>query len=326
LSAKTIQIQNNMSVFEYLQWFWRAVLPYLGFAGMLASAALQISGYTNPKLAKILFFVSALILAIPLVTAPPWRRVGHYAIEHRTVAIILVTIVGALLSAAGAVVFLPSKQVGTAQTPIAESPPPKLEVATPAPSTTATAPPPSVTQSQSEKESEKTRAAREVAERWRLTSTLPYEEEMREQIRQGYQTICDKIAAKFPEYGPKKTWAEHEVRQVVTSVWFEPGLGFSEAPGLPKNSIWSGVRIEVRFKATASISFDYRSIILLGKSPNGAEVVALTSDVEKKNEVSWTVLSEGGSASANEALIVSAINQELDRLTDKITQDIKALQ
>ena len=95
------------------QFVWKTVLPYAGVAGMIASVALQISDYRNPKLAKILFVVSALVLLVPLLIGLPWPRIRQYAVENRVVSIITITLLGALVSAGAAIVFLPSKKSAT---------------------------------------------------------------------------------------------------------------------------------------------------------------------------------------------------------------------
>src|SRR5436309_8931339 len=94
---------------EIIQFIIRAVLPYMGIAGMIASVALQISGYKNPQLAKILFGISALVLLVPLIISCPWRQIGQIAVEHRLLSIIGISLTGMLLFGGAAIVFLPSK-------------------------------------------------------------------------------------------------------------------------------------------------------------------------------------------------------------------------
>ena len=98
------------AVSNIVQFVWKTLLPYLGLAGMIASVALQISGYRNQQLAKILFVLSALILLVPLFITLPWLKLKHFFIDHRIVSIILIGIIGGLISAGAATVFLPLKK------------------------------------------------------------------------------------------------------------------------------------------------------------------------------------------------------------------------
>jgi hypothetical protein len=155
-------------------------------------------------------------------------------------------------------------------------------------------------------------AAEEAAEHYRRTSATLKKDE----IRQGYATLCDRIADRIG----LKSWAP--VNQLTRMI--DTNLGDAEAFGraeteLPGSALVA-LRVLVAFETPRERPM-YMSYVFIGRTTHGDEVVAMLNESRE-----WSILSKASQGRADhEELLTQIVKRVLQRLTERIAPDIRRL-
>ena len=162
--------------------------------------------------------------------------------------------------------------------------------------------------------------AQEAIEHYRRTSQTLRKEE----IRKGYRQFCDKIVAKFSNQVTKGDQQQNELYRMVDTVDWMNGPCDQATKEFPGTS-WAGIRVVVDFRSLDQHIRD-ESYVAIGRTPDGKEVVGLMTygRTHIPYDKYWKVLSDSAK-SDHEKIMYDAAQQELQRLTDGIIPDIKAL-
>jgi len=153
--------------------------------------------------------------------------------------------------------------------------------------------------------------AEEAAEHYRQTSPTLKKEE----IRQGYKTICDRIADRFG----LRVWApvNHVTKMVATNLGDVDAFARAEME-LP-GSVLVAVRVLVAFQTPRERPM-YMSYVFIGRRGDGDEIVALFNESRE-----WSLLAGPENSADHERVLRETAAHQLDRLTDKIAGDIRRL-
>jgi hypothetical protein len=179
-------------------------------------------------------------------------------------------------------------------------------------------PPPTPTSSPQTARNEKERAIRDAVEHYRSTSP----ELSKDKIREAYKTYCDKIVAQvLARESPLEV--EGLTRRITARIVPKnpPLMGGMTAVREYPGAAWAEIYIEVRFEALHAGQIAHVSSVLIGRTPEGKEIVAEYTDESK-----WSILSNGEKPETHEKLMIDKVHAEFDRLTDKITQEIRRLE